>query len=238
MKKIFTLAVLAAAATNAQSAENNDLGFKGNGEFGFTTTSGNTESESLFTALNLKYAREKDEIIGKVEANYQSEDDVTTQERYLIDTQYNRFYSSSRDFYSFASARFEQNEFENIDLDSTYSIGLGKLLFKSDTMSLKGEAGVGYQTTDFTDGTNDDQAVVRGKLDYAYKINENVDFAQDLMVTKGSEQMKTEANTAIKVKLAEQMRLKAGFKYRHNSDPAAGAEKTDTQTLLTLIYDF
>ncbi len=238
MKKIFTLAVLAAASSNVLAAENNDLGLKGNGEFGFSTSSGNTESESLFAALNLKYIRQKDELIGKIEANYQSEDDVTTQERYLMDMQYNRFYSADRDYYSFAGARFEQNEFENIDLDSTYSIGLGKTLFQTGVMSLKGEAGVGYQTIDFTDGSNEDQAVVRGKLDYAYKINENVDFAQDLMVTKGSEQMKTEANTAVKVKLAEQMRLKAGFKYRHNSDPAVGAEKTDTQTLLTLVYDF
>lgn len=236
--------LLAAALTmtfNGAAQAEDSKGFAGNGEFGYSSTSGNTESDSLYAALKLQYTRSADEILAGIEANSQSEDNNTTQERYLIDLQYNRYFSASKDFYGFVTGRFENNRFEGLDLDSTYSVGLGKQLFKNDAMSLKGEAGVGYQIVDFTQdfgGQTEEQAVIRGKLDYQYTINQNVDFVQDLIITDGSEQMKTEANTAVKVKLAEQMRLKAGFKYRHNSDPAAGADKVDTQTLLTLTYDF
>lgn len=218
-----------------------EMGFKGNGEFGFSTTSGNTESESLYASLKMSYLRQQDEFQAKIEGNYQSEDNTTTQERYLLDGQYNRFYNQAHSYYSFVGARFEQNKFEGIQLESTFTPGLGKSLLKTESMALKGELGLGYQITDYTDSyasADDNQMVARAKLDYAYTINENVDFTQDLLITAGSDQTKTEANTGVKVKLAEQMRMKAGFKYRHNSVPAAGAEKVDTQTLLTLVYDF
>lgn len=242
-KSLVSASILCATVTFSQTgfAAEQKQGFAGNGEFGFSTTTGNTESDSLFAAIKLNYLRSKDEFKTLLEANYQSEKDVTTRERYLLDFQYNRFYSESKSYYSFLGARFEQNPIEEIQLDSTLSLGLGKTLFNTATMKLNGEAGIGYQTIDYTNASgidSDNQAVARGKLDYQYTINENVDFGQDLIVTSGAEQTKTEANTALKVKLAEQMRLKAGFKYRHNSEPAAGNKKVDTQTMMTLVYDF
>lgn len=240
-KQFVSATSLGVALLLSLSATADEKRFKGNGEFGYSKASGNTESSSLFGALNFSYSREQDEIVSKIEANQQSEDSQTTQERYLLDLQYNRFYTTEKDYYSFIGARFEQNKFEGIDLDSTYNLGLGKKLYQTSEMKLKGEIGLGYQTIDYTTeagGDSDSQAIARGKLDYQYTINANVDFAQDLLVTAGSNQTKFEANTAVKVKLAEQMRLKAGFKYRHNTDPAESAEKTDTQTLLTLVYDF
>lgn len=220
-----------------------DNGFKGSGELGYSNTTGNTESTSLYASLKLSYTQDVYEIKSLIEANYQEEASIQTQERYLADLQGNRYYNGSKTYYSFLGARFEQSIFEGIDLDSTYTAGIGHTLYKTQATKLTGELGAGYQTVDYTPeagGGSDDNAIGRVKMDLAHRINDNVDFTQDLITTVGlsDKETKIEANSALKVKLAEKMRLSAGFKYRRNSDPAAGAEKVDTQTMLTLVFDF
>lgn len=235
---LLSSALVATALFSGTTSASDKIGFNGNGELGLSSTSGNTENDSLYASLIVGYEREWDDFTSTIEANYQSEADTTTQERYSIDNQYNRFYSTNKDYFSFLSARFEQNKFEDLQLDSTYSAGLGKILLNQKTMQLKGEMGIGYQTIDLVEGEDSEQGVLRAKLDFTKQLNENVDLGQDLTVVTGSDQTKTEANTELKVKLSEQLRLKAGFKYRHNSSPAANTKSVDTQTLLTISYDF
>ncbi|CAN8139867.1 putative salt-induced outer membrane protein [uncultured Thiomicrorhabdus sp.] len=234
------LASLLAASSLTAMAEN---GFKGSGELGYSDMSGNTESTSLYASLKLSYTQDVFEIKSLIEANYQEEGGDKTQERYLVDLQGNRYYNGSKTYYSFLGARFEKSFSEGIDLDSTYTGGLGRTLYKTDATKLTGELGVGYQTVDYSTafgGGSDDNTIGRVKADLTHTFNENVDFTQDLITTVGisDKNTKIEANSALKVKLAEKMRLSAGFKYRRNSDPAAGAEKVDKQTLLTLVFDF
>jgi len=242
MKRIAINALLSTSLMSAFATQAGaETKFDGSGEFGYTNNNGTTESSNLYSALNFSLSRDKDELATKIEANQQSENNITTQERYLLDLQYNRYYSDDKDFYSFVAGNFVKSVFESIELDSIYSLGLGRTLYKTDDMALKGEAGLGYQVTNYTAAANqpdDKQSVATLKLDFSYTINESVDFEQDLEVNHGSELTKTETNTAVKVKLGEQLRLKAGFKYRHNTKPADDAKKTDTQTLLTLVYDF
>ena len=123
--------------------------FTGAGELGFSNNTGNTENTALYAALKLNYAKDNYEFKSLTEANYKSEDGEQTEERYLLDVQNNFFYNTDKTFYSFFGLRFEQNRFEDIDLDTTLSAGLGKTLYKSTNAKLNGELGAGYQNTDF-----------------------------------------------------------------------------------------
>ncbi|BBP45916.1 salt-induced outer membrane protein [Thiosulfatimonas sediminis] len=236
-----TKAILAGAMFSVSAVSFADNGLKGSGELGYSDTSGNTESTSLYASLKLTYNLDAWEIKSLLEANYQEESQVQTQERYLFDLQGNRYYNASRSYYSFAGARLEKSKFEGIALDSTLTAGLGKTLYKTDATKLTAELGAGYQNIEYTatfGNGSEDQLIGRVKADLAHKFNENVDFGQDLTTTLSDNNTKIEANSALKVKLAEKMRLSAGFKYRYNSDPATGARKVDKQTLLTLVFDF
>lgn len=212
----------------------------GTGELGFTDNTGNTESTALFAALKLKYDAENYTIKSLIEASYKSEDDTQTEERYILDVQGNRYYSKDKTYYSFVGVRLEKDKFEDIDLDSTLSIGLGKQLYKTEASLLTGELGLGQQNTEYlSSGTDSEtQTVGVAKLDFAHKFNHQVQFLQDVSYKTGSEQTKIESNTGFKIKVAEKANLKLSYKYRHNDNPAPGTEETDTQTLLTLTYDF
>jgi len=217
------------------------LGFYGSGEAGLNDSTGNTTSTTLYGALKLNYNETNHELKSVFEVNYKSDNNVQSQERYLMDVQSNRFYSQDRSYYSFIGGQLEKSRFEGIELDTTLAIGLGKNLFKNDRTQLTGEAGIGYQSTTYTDEVGDkstDQTVGRFKLVLDHQINATVDFYQDAIYKTSSERNQIETNTGLKVKVAERLNFKAAYKYRHNDNPASNIKKTDTQTVLTLIYDF
>jgi putative salt-induced outer membrane protein len=230
--------IMLLSASNAYSSDK--TGYSGSGELGLSYSTGNTINTSAYGALKINFSQKNYLVKSTIEAKYQSENDTQTEERYIVDIQMNRYYSNDKSYYSLIGTRFEKNKFEDIDLDSTFSLGLGKTLYKTTATQLNGEIGVGYQNTDYiTKGVkSEDQVVGVAKLDLTHQINEQVSFTQDLKYTSGSTQTKIESNTGFKVKVAEKLNLKASYKYRHNDNPAPGTKKTDTQTMLTLIYDF
>ena len=215
-----------------------DTGFKGSGEFGFTNTTGNTESTSVIGALKLNYIQPIYEIKTAFSVNNKSENDIQTQQRYVADLQYDRFYSEDKDYYSFSQVRFESDDFADLNLDALFTVGLGKTLFKNENSNFSLEAGLGYQSLDYIVAKDVDQTIARLKADYFYQINNQVAFTQDAIVYAGPNQTKLETNTAVKVNMAASLSIKAGFQYRTNSDPAEGFKKDDTQTTLAVIYDF
>ncbi|MDG6777998.1 DUF481 domain-containing protein [Thiomicrorhabdus sp. zzn3] len=238
-KKILSTSALVGAVLLSQSAWAEDkLGLQGAGELGYSNSTGNTESTTIYGALKVDYLRLKDEFKSAFEISNKSEEGDQTQERYVGDLQYNRFYAKDRNYYSFVQARFEQDHFADLDLDSLYTVGLGKTFIKDDKTTLKGEAGLGYQSINYVEAEDQDQVIARVKGEFGYQFNENVKFTQDLVVYSGSEQTKLESNTGVKVKMNGNLSLKAAYQYRSNSDPAPGVEEVDTQTIITLMYDF
>ena len=233
--KLFPLSLALLSAPNLASAQ-----LSGNGELGFSDSTGNTDSTALYAALKMNYELDDFVLKSLLEASYKSEDDVQTEERYILDLQGNQFYTQDKSYYSFLGARFEKNKFEDIELETTVSLGLGKRLYQTDATKLTGELGLGHQNTDFvSSGTSSEsQTVGLGKLDFSHQWNAQVTLLQDVSVRSGSEQTKWESNSGVKVKVAQKANLKLSYKYRHNDNPAPGTEKTDTQTLLTLTYDF
>ncbi|WP_319379704.1 DUF481 domain-containing protein [Thiomicrorhabdus sp.] len=242
LTKLFLLTGMTALSFSVSAVETDlDYGLSGSGELGFTNNSGNTESTVLYAGLKGKYVQPVYEIRSLLEAHYQSEDSVQTQERYLLDVQGNRFYSRDRGYYSYIGARFEKSRFEFIDLDAVYSLGLGKDLFRTEQTKATGEVGIGYQVTDYSRSTTQrdtDQLIGRLKIDLDHQFNEISAFHQDITLITGYDQSKVESNTGLKFKLADQLKLSASYKYRYNSKPASGSKDVDTQTILTLIYDF
>lgn len=233
--------ILLAGCTSSAMANMAQTGFNGSGEFGLTDSTGNTTSTAVYTALKLNYIQPVYEIKSLFEGAYKSENKVQTQERYIADGQYNRFYNGERANYSFVQSRFEKDRFEEVDLSAVLTVGLGRIFINSDATVLSGEMGVGQHIIQYTHQSSEkdqSQTIARLKIDFNHKINEQVSFAQDALYFAGSEQSKLETNTGFKVKLADDLKLKLAYKYRHNDSPAEGTKKTDGQTIMTVLYDF
>lgn len=217
-----------------------DLGFHGSGEAGFNQKTGNVDSESLLARLKLNYSQKQNNYKGLIEIENKTEEAIQISERYVLDLQADRYFTEDKNYYAFANARGEQDEIADLDQDLSLTLGLGKVLYRTEKTRLSTELGVGYQEVDYVSDVETDfnQTTGRIKIDLNHKFNDNVRFVQDLTYFTGAEQYKTETNSSLRVALNSKLSVSSSYKYRYNSNPADAAEKTDTETNLSLIYSF
>lgn len=218
----------------AFSAESN---ITGSGEAGYTQTNGNTESTtSLFAALKMAYDAESWKTKGLLEATDEKVGKIKTKERYVADVQLDRAFANTPQAFAFVQARYENDDIAQIELNSTYVLGLGYEFFNTDKKVLSAEAGAGYQDNNYTSEGEKDFSQTTAKLAgvFEYQITDSARFLQDVTYFAGEEQNTVESNTGLKVKLSDAMNLKASYKLRSNSD----LDKDDTTTQITLVYDF
>jgi putative salt-induced outer membrane protein len=240
-KTLLASSLLLANSLTAAMAEEQELGLSGSGEAGYSQTTGNTETESIYGALKLNYLQKAYELKGLVEGSNKSEDGNKTQERYLGDLQANLFIPSHPKAYGFGQFRAEQDRFASIDLSTYYLAGLGYNFYKQKNLVLQAELGAGYQNIEYTsESGEDDTSQTIGKFygNFEYGLNERVRFLQDLSIFSGGEQTLYETHTGFKVNLNGSLNLRLAYKYRYNDTPAEGKKKEDTETVLTLLYDF
>lgn len=219
---------------------NEDLGFHGAGEAGFNQKTGNVDSESLLARLKLNYTQEQNDYKSLLEVENKTEEDIKISERYVLDLQADRYFTKDKNYYAFANTRGEQDEIAGLSQDLSLTLGLGKVLYRTEKTRLSTELGLGYQDVEYVTDTESDfnQTTGRIKLDLTHKFNDLVRFVQDLTYFTGAEQYKTESNSSLRVALNSELSVSTSYKYRYNSNPAEAAEKTDTETNLSLIYSF
>jgi putative salt-induced outer membrane protein len=234
----FRIATLAGCVLIGSQAHAN-TGWTGSGEAGFNKTTGNTETQTLIGSLKLGYAFTQSDYSAVVELENKKDQGVSISERYRLEQQYDLYFNASKDFYGFANLRNEQNKPTDVEMDHTLSLGIGRVLYKTEPTLLKAEAGLGYQdVTSVSNTANFDQMTGRIKLDLTHQINASYTFAQDLVYLTGSEQDKIETHTALRAALNNQLSASLSYKYRYNSNPAGTLKKTDGETNISLIYNF
>lgn len=237
---IILLITLTAGIANAEEEKN----FSGAGEAGLLMTSGNSETESVNAKVGLKY--EKEHFLGEVNlaALYSSEKteidgkkhDKVSAEKYNYSAKVG--YKFDQANYVFINGDYEDDRFSGYDYKTTYSVGYGRKIIDSDTTKFDIEIGPGYRYDVLEGGETEDEAILRGYAMFNYKFSESVSFQQDLTVVTGSSNTNTKSITALKTQIIGALAMKVSFKVDNNTDVPADKDKTDTETALTLVYDF
>lgn len=235
-----TLCTSSAIAFAPSISAETKLGWHGSGEAGFNQRTGNTVSESTVARLRLGYKLERIEYKSLLEIERKSENNDATSERYVLDLQSDLYFSEAKDNYGFINGRGEKDKFADLDSDLSMTVGLGRVLYRTEPTELKAELGLGYQEVRYIEDqpNNYEQTTGRVKLDLNHQFNETYSFAQDLLYTVGDKQYKLETNTGLRAALNSQLAISASYKYRYNSQPGEMAKKADGETNLTLIYKF
>jgi len=238
VKTIFASTLLFSVCAQAQDEEAVDTSWNGVGEFGFVSTSGNTETETL--NLKLEFTKNLEDWRFRMAggALTSSKEGTKDAERYMAELQADRKFSEKS--YMFSVYRYDMDKFGAYDPQQSLVVGYGRQLMKNDTHELKGEIGVGYRSLkDALTGAKTDDAIVRLLLDDSWAITSSTHWTNRLLVESGSDNTFTQFNTGIAVAMNESFALKFGFEVRNNSDvPPSVSEKTDTTTTMNLVYNF
>jgi putative salt-induced outer membrane protein len=229
---------LAANAALAQEEEAKDYGWKGTGEFGLVSTTGNTDS----TAVNLKL-----EFIKNTEtwrhrftgtALYTDEDGIQDNERYTLEAQSDRKFNEAS--YIFGALRWDADKFGSYDPQVSLTAGYGRQLMKSEKHELKGEIGAGWRKLEEREtGETSSEPIMRLLLDDSWQVLESTSWTNRLLVEAGSDNTFTQFNTAAKIAMNEKLAISVGFEVRNNTEvPPGDSESTDTITTVNLVYNF
>jgi len=226
------------------AAAEEEKNFAGSGEVGLLMTTGNSETDSVNAKAGLKY--ESGHLLGVINlaALYSSEEveengikeDKVSAEKYNYAAKAGYKFTAAD--YVFVSGDYEDDRFSGYDYRTTYSAGYGRKLINTDTAKLDIEVGPGYRYDKLEGGETEDEAVFRGYAMFNYKFSDAVSFQQNVTVVAGSDNTNTKSVTALKSQIIGALSMKAAFTMDHDSHVPAGKEKTDTETALTLVYDF
>ena len=221
-----------------EAEEARPLGWEGAGEFGFVSTSGNTDSTALNLRLNFVRTTENWRHRFTGTALMTSENGDKDNERYTAEVQSDRKLNEKS--WLFGSFRWDADKFGAYDPQLVFSAGYGYQLMKSEKHELKGEIGAGYRKlTDRIGGETNSDAIARFLLDDFWQVFATTAWTNRLLVETGTNNTFTQFNTGVAVSMTDSFAVKLGFEIRNNTKlPPGEKEHTDTITSVNLVYGF
>lgn len=211
---------------------------KGEGEVGYTQTSGNTKTSSLNAKLSLSKDVDAWSHRGELGILSAATDAKTTAESYTLKARTKYRFAGPR--YGFASLRYENDRFSGYDYQGALVIGLGtRLIENARGMTLDADAGIGGRTSqDAVTGKSSQEAVLLINGNFAAPLSDSATFSEDLSIEGGSDNTYIESVTGLKLKVMDDLAAKIAYTVKRNSSVPAGTKQTDLQTAVTLVYAF
>lgn len=210
--------------------------FSGQAELGYTSLSGNSNSETLLAKglaswYNGPWTHQLRAQTKRVEDN----NEVST-EQYLLGSR--ERYSLQGPHYLFGLARWEKERFSGFDSQFTAIFGYGRQLLDG-RQQLSIEGGPGYRHDDYEGGGSEDLAVGYAALDYGYQLSDTARFVQQFSIEGTENEVTTRSYSAISVALTSQLALKLSHEIKNNSNPPdEAAVDTDRTTAASILYNF
>jgi putative salt-induced outer membrane protein len=248
------------AGTDASASDNG--GWKGSGEFGYASATGNSRTENANAKLGL--SQENDYWKNNFYLNgLRSKGDTAVtngsgQSVNVLTTTANRYdtgasvgYKLDPRSYIVGALRYEHDDFGANLWQGTASIGYGYILLKSDRSELSFEVGPGYKQyrpatalieidgaqVPFKQNTQS-ELVARSLINYKYRLTSNTALDDTLLIEAGSKNKYYQNDIGLSVNMTRKLAIKLGYQVRYNSDTLPGIKSTDTLTTTNVVYNF
>ena len=224
-------------------------------ELGFLYKTGNTKSADIKAGID--FSHEKDQWLSTVDFNVvakklESTDDNgddsfdTTDSKWNIVTKTNYTLSPEGKNYLYGYVSYEEDRFSNFDKQASVSLGWGRQWYKTKKSSLFADVGPGYKhdvvkASGMTPQETKNSLIIQAQAIYHRQINDFVEFKQLLVAqyaTKSDANSTYKSESSITTKLIESLQLKFALTIDYNTEVDAGFDNTDTQTSMTLVYNF
>ncbi len=252
---ILCILPLLAYAVTAQETAKEKSAYTASAELGFLYKTGNTKSADIKAGFNLKH--EKDKWRSVVAFNIlakklEKEDDTgkeefeTTDNKWDILTQTNYTVGEAGKNYIYGNLAYEQDKFSGFESQSSFSAGWGREWYKTETSSLFADIGPGvkYDVTRATDtdsSTSSSSFIIQAQALYSHKFNDYVEFKQYLVAkqaTKSGDNSIYKSETSVTAQLIDALQLKFALRIDYDTEVEPEFENTNTETSMTLIYNF
>jgi len=246
MKKQLLASLLALSFSSVAFAQDDVKPFTMEGELGFISTTGNTETTSISAGITAHQELEKWSNDYALEGLYKKEtvdNSDGTEEEY---TSAQKFFGSAQGNYKlenpnnrlFGFASYEEDRLSNFEYQATLAAGWNQKVLQNKRHTLEYSIGPGYSFAETQDGEEQNSAIVRASGAYTWKVSDTAKFTQTVSTEVGSDNTKSRAESALTATISGNLSMKVSFKLDHNSNVSDDIEKLDTETAVTLVYNF
>ena len=244
MKKLL-LAIAGTCVAASAIAQDEPKPFTMDGEFGLIVTTGNTETTSATAGITAQQELENWSNDYQIKGLYKEETVIQDGEE-VERTSAQKFFASAQGNYKlenpdhrlFAFSSYEDDRFSNFAYQATLAGGWSQKMWKTEKTAFEYSVGPGYSWAETQAGVDNDSFIVRGSAAFKWFISDTAKFTQTASTEVGSENTKSRAESALTATISGSLSMKVSLRLDHNSNVAEGVEKLDTETAVTLVYNF
>lgn len=244
MKKLL-LAIAGTCVAASAIAQDEPKPFTMDGEFGLIVTTGNTETSSATAGITAQQELENWSNDYQIEGLYKQETVVQDDEE-VERTSAQKFFASAQGNYKlenpdhrlFVFSSYEDDRFSNFAYQATLAGGWSQKMWETEKTAFEYSVGPGYSWAETQAGVDNDSFIVRGSAAFKWFISDTAKFTQTASTEVGSENTKSRAESALTATISGSLSMKVSLRLDHNSNVAEGVEKLDTETAVTLVYNF
>jgi putative salt-induced outer membrane protein len=221
----------------ADEVDPTPVGWTGEGALGYTSTSGNSDTENLRARLAVSRESDQWKHTASLDAIKNESDDETSADSLALKARSE--YNFGEKSYAFGQLRLEDDEFSGYEYQRTLTFGVGSRFIENEKHLLDASIGLGYRSLkdSETEETEEDN-IVTADVKYEYKISETATFIQTILIEDGDENTYTESDTSLKIRIVGNLAAKISYLVKRNSEVPASIDKSDKITTVSLVYAF
>ncbi|MGI9286313.1 MAG: DUF481 domain-containing protein [Pseudomonadales bacterium] len=237
-----------------------DNSWIGNIGIGVVATDGNTENRSANANIDVTRDFDRWRHNLHIDSLYTADEQRTTAEKYFASWQ-SDYKLSERD-YVFAYASYDDDRFSAFEWQATAVVGYGRILLATEDKNLNVEIGPGYRASRtaevFQLDDNDDkvrvppagnfnlledneslnEAILRLAEHFDWQFSPSSRFVQELNVEVGEDNTVTRGLLALESQIAGSLVVRLYYAIKHNTEVTDDTENSDTETGVTIAYNF
>lgn len=214
-------------------------GVKGKVQLGYLATTGNTQSRNLNADFKIAFMLRQWIYSFSATAYKSTEGGQTTAERYT--SSFKTDYNFTPHNYLFGSVKFDKDRFSGYDRRTSETAGYGRRIFSNGALQLDLELGAGARQTKVPaalPARDQNEAIVNTVAKLKWHISSSSQLEQSIDVESGRSNTYSESVTSLKSSILGNLYWRLSYDVRHNTSVPPGIKKTDTQTTISLEYDF
>ncbi|BCA61645.1 membrane protein [Sphingomonas sp. HMP9] len=210
--------------------------WSGKAEVGGYLTTGNSDTAGGTAVLDLNREGLRWRQKFHAQADYQSNQNVTTREHYLASYEPN--YKIDDRAYIYGVAQYEGDRFLGYFNRYSTSVGAGYSVIKTAGTKLDLELGPAYRYTEFTDDTEQSSIAARGTANFSVRILSGLSISQVASAYVQRYNSTLSGTTSLNAKLIGPLSAALSYSVQYESEPPVGSVSTDTTSRASLVYSF
>ncbi len=237
---ITALSLTAQAQTGAEATEAPH--WKVRAELSYTSSSGNTDSETLAGKLGIKREETRNRYYFDGSVFRTENDNDETANKWMVEGRYERIIHER--LFGFGDAYYIKDKFSGYKYRYGFGPGIGYDFVNTDNQSLKGLFSLVYSHDSYSTGSEKSDNYCAGKvgIKYEWHIMKNLTFKEDAyyhVSFDDSDVYFLNSETAIEVKISDAVSLGLSYIIAYqNAPPSPEIDDTDRIFLTSLIIDF